>query len=372
MPLKLMMSVLEVSADVHAAFLAKELKGCRLFGMGGERMRAAGVDVRIDATEKSSVGILESIKHLPSHLSTLSKMKKMLDMERPDALILIDAQGFNMLLAQYARKKGIKTVYYIAPQEWLWGTSKGVKKVAGTIDLIISIFKKEHEIFTSAGGNSFYFGHPLLDIVKKDLSREEFCKKAGINPEQKIVALCPGSRHHEISRLLPVLIDIARKMKGVQFVLPVSSSKFKKAIEEKISRSRLDIKIVDGSSYDAIGNADLVIASSGTIILECVCLGTPVIMFYKLSWLTYYIAKHLMRISLPYYSMPNILAGRMVVPEYVMERATSENMYKEALGMLNDPNRAKAGYDEVRSLLGNTGAIKKAAQKIIEFAGSRP
>jgi len=366
-----MMSALEVSGDVHAGFLAAELKGCKLFGMGGEKMRSAGVDIRIDATENSSVGIIESLKYIPSHLSTLKKMKKMINLERPDALILIDAQGFNMLLADYAKKAGIRTVYYIAPQEWLWGTKKGVDKVVRTIDLIISIFRKEHEVFKAAGGNSVYFGHPLLDIVKKGMDRESFCRKFKLDTRRKIVALCPGSRRHEIKNLLPILTDIAGRMEGVQFVLPVSSSKLKKAIDEMVLRSKTKIIMIEGSSYDVLGNCDLAIASSGTIILECVCLGTPVIMFYKLSPITYYIARYLLRIRLPFYSMPNILAGRMIVPEFVMGRATAGNIYREAQKMLADPGKYSAGYEEVKKLLGSPGVVKSAAQKIIEFATSR-
>ncbi len=365
------MSAAEVSADLLASILAKELKGCQLFGMGGEKMRSAGVDIRIDITEKSSIGIVEAIKYLPFHLSTLRSMKDMINSEKPDALILIDAQGFNMPLAAYAKSRGIKTIYYISPQEWLWGTKKGVDKVIRTIDLIISIFKKEHEIYKAAGGNSVYFGHPLLDIVKSNMNRQDFCRKFGIDPSKKIIALCPGSRSHEIKNLLPILIDAAVRIKGAEFVLPISSSKFREMIEERLSGTSLSINIIEGSNYDVLANSDLVIAKSGTVILECVCLNTPVIMFYKLSPVTYYIGRHILGIKLPFYSMPNILTNKMVVPEFVMGRATAENIYNEAVKILADPVKAKAGYREVRSLLGEPGASKKAAQKIVEFVGAK-
>jgi lipid-A-disaccharide synthase len=364
-----MMSAAEVSADLLAGSLARELKGCDLFGMGGEKMRSAGVDIRIDITGKSSIGIVEAIKYLPLQLSILKKMKNMLVRERPDALILIDAQGFNMPLAAFAKKLGIKTIYYIAPQEWLWGTKKGMRKVAATIDLIISIFKKEHEMFKEVGGNSVYFGHPLLDIVKSNMGRQDLCRAFGLNPQEKIIALCPGSRHHEIKNLLPILMDVAGRIKGAQFVLPVSSSKFRREIEERLARTTIKIKVIEGHNYDVLANADLVIAKSGTIILECVCLNTPVIMFYKLSPLTYYIGKHLLGIKLKYYSMPNILAGRMVVPEFVMKDANADNIYNEAEKILADPQKAKAGYADVRSLLGDAGAANNSAKKIMEFIG---
>jgi lipid-A-disaccharide synthase len=162
---------------------------------------------------------------------------------------------------------------------------------------------------------------------------------------------------------------VAGRIKGAQFVLPVSYSKFTNEIKQKLAGTSLNIKVIEGSSYDVIANSDLVIAKSGTIILECVCLNTPVIMFYKLSPLTYFIGRYLLGIKLAYYSMPNILAGRMVVPEYVMGRANADNIYNEAVRILADPEKAKAGYAEVRSLLGNAGASAKAAGKIIEFIG---
>ena len=366
-----MISAAEVSADILGSYLAKELKDCYLFGMGGEKMRSAGVDVRIDITEKSSVGIIEALKYLPSHLFTLRSMKDMLKKEKPDALILIDAQGFNMPLASFAKNLGIRTIYYIAPQEWLWGTKKGVERVVKTIDLIVSIFKKEHDVYKAAGGNSVYFGHPILDVVKPSMKKEDFCREFSLDPKEKIIALCPGSRSQEIKNLFPILLDVAGRIKGAQFILPISSSKFKDKIKSEISRTSLNIKIIEGHNYDVLANSDLVIAKSGTIVLECVCLDTPVIMFYKLSPITYFIGKHLLKIKLPFYSMPNLLAGKMIVPEFVMEKASADNIYNEAVRMLADLDKAKAGYADVRSLLGNEGATKKAAQKIIEFVNSR-
>ena len=367
---KIMMSAAEVSADLFGSRLAEELKGCELFGMGGEKMRRAGVDVRIDITEKSSIGIVEALRYIPQQLSTLMFLKKMLVREKPDALILIDAQGLNMPLAEFAKSRGIKTIYYIAPQEWLWGTKKGIDKVARTIGLIISIFKKENEIYKAAGGNSFYFGHPLLDVVGSSMGKDNFCGKFGLNPREKIIALCPGSRYHEIKNFFPILLEVAGRMKGAQFVLPVSSSKFKSEIENKISKLPIRVTIIEGHNYDVLANSDLVIAKSGTIVLESVLLNTPVIMFYKLSPATYWIAKHLLKVKLRYYSMPNILANKTIVPEYVMRDATAENIYNEAVRILADPSKAKAGYAEVRALLGEKGATAKAAGKILEFIGA--
>jgi lipid-A-disaccharide synthase len=203
------------------------------------------------------------------------------------------------------------------------------------------------------------------------MTRDGFFRRFSLIPGQKVVALCPGSRAHEIKSLLPVLMEVADRIDGAQFILPISSSKFKGMIESKVSRSSLNIKVIERHNYDVLAYSDLVIAKSGTIVLESVCLGTPVIMFYKLSPVTYYIGKYLLGIKLDHYSMPNILAGRMIIPEYVMWQATADNIYNEAKRMLADPGKAKAGYPEVISLLGQPGSIKRSAQKIIEFVSSQ-
>jgi lipid-A-disaccharide synthase len=371
MPLKIMMSAGEVSGDVHASYLARELRGHTIFGMGGEQMRSAGVDVRVDITAKSTIGIVEALKYLPAQLSAFSKMKRLLQQERPDILILIDSQGFNMPLAKFAKKNGIRTVYYISPQEWLWGTSKGLVEMRKHLDLVISIFKKEHEINKAAGINSFYFGHPLLDIVKPSMTRDEYFSRYGLDPKKRTIALCPGSRLHEIEKLLPILIAASKKFANCQLVMPVSSSKYIDKINETVSKNAPGIKVIDGNNYSVLKYCDLAIAKSGTIVLECVILKTPVIMFYKLSRLTYILGKYLLKIKLPFYSMPNLLVDRMVVPEFVMEQATPENLVMSAADILEDPAKETSGYGDVLAQLGENGAIKMAAQKIIEFASSR-
>ena len=173
--IKVMLSAGEVSGDIHGAALAKELKilnrNIILFGMGGERMRSAGVELLYDLSSRGTVGIIEILKFLPSILFGISKMKRALKKEQPDLLVLIDYQGFNMMLAKYAKKLGIKTVYYIAPQEWLWGTPKGVKNVANTIDKILCIFEDEAKTYKKYGGNAVYIGNPNVDTTKSIISK---------------------------------------------------------------------------------------------------------------------------------------------------------------------------------------------------------
>jgi lipid-A-disaccharide synthase len=369
---RIMMSAAEVSGDMHGAYLARELKGCELFGMGGEKMRAAGVDIRIDITDKSTIGIIEALKYLPTQLLTFMKLKKMLKAERPDALILIDAQGLNMPLAKYAKRIGIRTIYYVAPQEWLWGSKKGLEIEVKTIDLIISIFKKEYEINIEAGANTVYYGHPLLDIVRPTMNKMEFCEKFQLDHKHRIIALCPGSRKHELDNLLPILAEVEKKMGKAQYIMPIASTKYRDRIEKYISKYKMNVKLIEGLNYDVLAHADLVISKSGTTVVESVILGTPVIMFYKLSRLTYYIGKKFLKINLPYYSIPNLLVNNMAVPEFVMENATADNIVASARSILKDPDKARSSFNEVKAQLGSPGAIKAAAQKIFEFVSAKP
>jgi len=375
---KVMISAAEVSGDVHASYLVREIKkldpSIVFFGLGGERMKAAGVDVRLDITSRSTIGFIEVLKHIPSHLRSMNRLKKMMDEERPDALILVDAQGFNMPLASVARKKGIKTIYYIAPQEWLWGTENGIKKVAGTIDLIISIFRKEHEAYEKAGGKSLYFGHPLMDIARKTSDKNDFASKHGIDPSRKIISLCPGSRWQEIKGLSPILIATAKRIKDsipdAQFIIPLSSSIYREAVKRMADTSGINIIVAEGDNYDVLGNSDLVIAASGTIVLESVVLDVPVIMLYKLALPTYLIARYILRIRMPYYSMPNILADMPIVPEYIMDEANPDNLSVQALRLLNDKalsEKMKKDFGLVMSKLGDHGVIRKTADAIVKF-----
>jgi lipid-A-disaccharide synthase len=380
MPLKIMLSAAEVSGDVHGAALAQALKDLSkdvtLFGMGGEMMAAAGVDIKLDITDKSSIGISEAVKHIPSHIRSLRSLVDMMKAEKPDALILIDAQGFHMPLARKARKLGIRTIYYIAPQEWLWGTKRGLKKVTSTIDLIVAIFEKEYVAYKGAGGNVIYEGHPIIDIAKPSYTKAEFKMAAGVEGEAPFIGIFPGSRKQEIEKLLPLMLDALELIKGkmgkVNPILGLASSKFKAEVEKMVEEKKINISIIEGGTYDALSACDVSIAASGTILLEATALQAPVIMTYKLSPFSEFIAKFVFRINrrLPYYAMPNILANRKIIPEYVLEKAKPENLASEAVSLLADPEKIKlmkAGMKQLAGTLGKPGVVARVAKQILSF-----
>lgn len=374
--IKIMMSAGEVSGDIHGAALARELKklnsALHLFGMGGEKMRLAGVDIKYDLSAKGTVGIVEILKFLPSILLGFFVMKRLLKKERPDLLVLIDYQGFNMMLAKYAKKLGIKTVYYIAPQEWLWGTTKGVKKVVATIDKLLCIFEDESRIYKENGGNAVYVGNPNVDTARPGSTKEDFCKTAGLNPKFPIFGIFPGSRHQELDTLLPVFAGAAqlikKKIPNAQFIIALSSLQFKKKISSFLEKRRINIPVVYGRSHDILGSSNVAIAASGTIIMEASIINTPAIMAYKISAVTYFIAKHIVKIKLPYFTMPNIIANKMIVPEIMQSEATGQNIADKAVQLLTDQEaikNIKEGYRQVRSRLGAPGAVKRAAEEIL-------
>jgi len=376
--MKIMLSAGEVSGDTHGTYLVRELKKINsniyFFGMGSEKLLAEGVDIKIDITKLGTIGIFEA---LPNILPVYLAYRKMIDLmkkEQPDLLLLVDSQGINMPLAKAAKKLGIKTVYYIAPQEWLWGTPKAAKKVAQTIDLIVAIFEKENEIYKLSGGNVVYSGHPLLDIVKPSWSKKETRKQLVGDEKGPIIAICPGSRTQEIKGLFPILLKagelIKKELPDAKFLVPAASTDMIKRVFNMVSED-FRPKAVVGHTYDILAASDLAICTSGTINLEASILGTPNIMVYKLSPLTYFLGKYVLKIGerLPYYSMPNILLEQKVIPELVMDQATPETIAQEAVAMINDSARQqnmRASFDALKNKLGSPGVISRCAQSILQ------
>ncbi len=375
--IKIMMSAGEISGDIHGASLAKELtsrnKNVHLFGMGGSKMKDACVEIKYDLSSRATVGIIEIISHIPQILYGIFIMKKEMKREMPDLLILIDYQGFNMILARYAKKLGIKTIYYIPPQEWLWGTTKGIKNVSSTVSKILAIFEDEYRIYKNAGANVSYIGNPNLDTVKPMLNKNEFCERLNLNDKFPIFGLFPGSRSHEIQKLLPVLLATAKiikeKVPNAQFVIAQATHDFSNEVDAAIRKSKLQISLIYGKSHDILAFSNVSIAASGTILMEAAILDAPAIMIYKLSKATYFIGKKVLKIKLPFYAMPNILANREIIPELIQSAATPDAIASAAIELLTSKDmlsRMKEGYRFVRSKLGSPGAVKKAADEILD------
>lgn len=361
----------EASGDIYGADLARETvkldPNLHFFGIGGERMREAGVETLVDSSEMAVVGLVEVLKHFNVISSAFLKLKKILLNEPPDLLILIDYPGFNLRLAKIAKKAGVKVLYYISPQIWAWRQGR-VRKIARLVDHMAVILPFEAPFYERAGVPVTFVGHPMLDMVQVSMERDQAAASFGLDPNCQIVGLFPGSRRNEIDRLLPVIIGSAVRLKqrfpGIQFVLPLASTLSADAITPQLVNAGLDVIITRERIHDMIRACDAVISVSGTVTLEIALVGTPMVIIYKLSPLTYQLAKRLVKV--PNIGLCNIVAGETVVQELIQDQANPERIATEIERLLTDNSYAGSVSGKLRSIwnkLGNGSASARVAQR---------
>jgi len=360
----------EASGDMHGAHLVREMLKAdprlTFYGIGGNKLRQEGVDILADASEMAVVGLTEVISKLRSILNIMRMMKRSMDERRPDLVILIDYPDFNLPLAKAARKKGIKVFYYISPQVWAWRRGR-IKTIKQTVDQMAVILPFEVETYQNRGFAVTYVGHPLLDMVKQRFSRQEARKTFGLNEDQVTVGILPGSRMSEAGKLLPELLRAAEILKKeipeTQFVLPLADTLDEKKINPYVSRHDLPIKIISGHTYDVIACCDLALVASGTATLETALLEVPMIIVYRISWLSYAIGRWI--VDVKNIGLVNIVAGKTVVPELIQNDANAVRIAAEALFILKNRERQQDMIKElkgIRAKLGEAGASVRAAR----------
>jgi len=368
-----MVSAIEVSADFHLSHLIKAIKakdpGIELFGLAGHHCAEQGVRLTADLTQNSTIGFLEPLKYLPALLYRLWQAKQLLVKTRPDLLIVVDGQGFNIPLAAFAKKLGVKVIYYIAPQEWQWGTEQGGRKVLAVVDAILAIFKEEAEFYQRLGGTAYFNGHPLLDIVQPKMSKQIFFRQSGLDINKPLLGLFPGSRWQELKYLLPVMVNMAgilrREKPGLQFVFsaatPFCSSAIKKAAK--------GLPVLEGQNYDIMAHSDLIMTATGTATLEAACLLKPMIAVYKFSPLSHWLIVKAVGKRIPKYAaLPNIWLNKMAVPEFIQKGVEPRNLADDVLKLLENPGLRSAMVQELKGLtkiLGQKGALAKNAEIVI-------
>lgn len=366
-----MLSAGEVSGDLNASFLARELvqllPEVELIGMGGPKMAAAGVKILEDPTQEGLLGFWESLKALPRMKRLLVRMEAALQTEQPTCLVLVDFPGFNMKLAQKAQALGIPTVYYFAPSAWVWGRGRA-KEVAQNSQLVLSVFPMEEQVYKEAGANVSYVGHPLVDIVKA--TDCDLRQQLGLPKECPLVGLLPGSRPGEVRQLLPQLLLGARlvkeKMPAVEFVLSQASSIPLATLQEQLATIPFPVRILKGDTYELLAAADAAVIASGTATLEAALLGTPMVIVYRAATLTWLLGK--MLVKLPFVGLPNILAQEELVPELLQDQAQGERIAQELLKLLaTDQRQLRHKLLSLREKLGQNGAIRRAAEEIISL-----
>ena len=368
-PPEILISAGEASGDMYAAQLARSLQartGAHLFGMGGPKMREAGVEIVADASEIAVVGITEVLHRLPAVWRAWRELEREAVRRKPALAITVDSPGFNFGLARRLKKHGIRIVYFISPQIWAWRPRR-MRWIQRRFERVLVIFPFEEEIYRKAGVAVNFVGHPLVDSVHPQTTREQFAARFGLDVKRPIVALLPGSRPSEIRRSMPLIVEACRRLQKtgpVQFVLVVAPG-LDPHIFDSYARMDLHVTLLIGAPYDALTAADCAIVSSGTATVEAALLGAPMVVVYRLSGLTAMIARRLVRT--PLFAMVNLISGRQVVPELIQDRFTAEALESEVHRLLDSPDaRAQQKRDlaGVRLKLGPGGAIERAAEVI--------
>ncbi len=343
---KVLISAGEASGDLYAAALVDALRRHRpdieFFGCAGPRMQKAGVRPVVDAHSLAVVGLVEVITHIPRIYGEYRKLLLAARTERPDVAILTDSPDFHLRVARRLKRLGIPVFYLVAPQVWAWRKSR-LPLMRRVIDKLLCIFPFEPQFFARHGIDATYIGHPLTRLVKPSASRAELRRRLEIPEGTPLIALLPGSRTGEAERHLPVLLDTVERLRAAakpapRFILAVPpgtvspGSKFRERI------SSASIQLVEGKTWDVLVCADVALAASGTVTIEACLLGTPMVTFYRVNSLSWWMGKALVRV--PFYSMVNLVAERRIVPELIQDQMTAENLAREALALLgNDDKR---------------------------------
>lgn len=370
----------EVSGDFQASHLARavlrQAPSARLYGCGGEKMSASGVDVRLQTSQFGYVGLRESLRFKKPVVAAHRKIKTILREERPDLAVLVDGERFNKPLIEIFHREQIPFVYYFVPQVLFWGRWR-TRHIAARARLVVPAFPNELEIFRRKGARAEWLGHPFLDIVQADEDPENCLRQAGLDPNRPIVALMPGSRWQEIENFGPILFETARRLQAsrpsLQFILPVAGAHLLIRLQQLLGACGMAdvVHIVTENSYSFLSRCSLVLLSSGTATLETALLGVPMVVFYRVCPLTFMAA--MLLVNSRYIAMPNILLAAPVVPELIQDQFTVERLEAEAGRLLDDPAlllEVRRRLAEIPALLGVRGVLERAAAAVLREANS--
>jgi lipid-A-disaccharide synthase len=339
---KVLISAGEASGDLYAAGLVEALRRHRpdlqFFGCAGPRMQNAGVRPVVDAHSLAVVGLVEVITHIPRIYGEYRKLLDAARRERPEVAILTDSPDFHLRVARRLKKLGIPVIYLVAPQVWAWRKGR-LPSMRRTIDKLLCIFPFEPEFFARHGIDATYIGHPLTRLVKPSASRAELRRRFDIPEGTPLVALLPGSRIGEAARHLPILLDAVDRLRAAaktapRFILAVPPGTIPMGSNFRERISGASIQLLEGKTWDVLVCADVALAASGTVTIEACLLETPMVTFYRVNSLSWWMGKALVRV--PFYSMVNLVAGRRIVPELIQDQMTAESLAREALALLEN------------------------------------
>ncbi len=367
----------EASADLHAARALEELRRLRpevrAFGVGGPRLREAGLEALAPAEDISVMGFAEVIPRLPRILGILRALRRAAAERRPRAALLVDLPDFNLRLATKLKKLGIPVVYYVSPTIWAWRPGRA-KKIAKVVDRMLCILPFEERFYEGTGVSARFVGHPLAERPPPG-SPQRYREELGLPAARTTVALVPGSRPSELRRIFPAMLLAAERIRAVhadaQFVVPVAPTLAREQLAPYLAgHGTIEVKLVDGRTEEVVGASDAALVKSGTSTLETALMLRPMVVVYRLSWLSYLVGRLLVRIA--HFALVNILAGRGLVPELLQREANPERMAAEIERLLGDRVAREAqlqGLREVRASLGEPGAARRVAEEVARAMG---
>lgn len=358
----------EASGDLHGARLIEALRrrlpSLEIHGTGGDRMGRLGLPDYQNLARFHVTGLIEALKSLPQYRRAGKILLEALRREHPDAVVLIDNPGFNLHLSASIRAMGIPVIYYIAPQIWAWAP-KRIRIIQKNISKVLVVFDFEEKLYSSHQVPVSFVGHPLKDFMPQPVHRR-------LNASTPHVVLMPGSRLHEVKMLMPILLDAAvhihRRLPACRFTLIQSAAIPPQVYHSRLAACATTVGLEPDGDYAIRAHADLALACSGTATLECALLETPVIITNKAPYLTYVLAKRLIRV--PYLGLPNLILGERKFPEFLQKEATGVRLGDEAVSILTDPDRHRGMVESAREVtrrLGGSGATERAAQEILKF-----
>jgi len=365
----------ESSGDLHASHLIKNLKqisdNIKVSGLGGKLMKEAGAEIYYDLTDIAVIGFFEILKNLSKFKTAFKLLLEKIDEIKPDVVILIDYPGFNLKIAKEIKKRNIPIIYYISPQVWAWGRNR-IKLITNLIDKMIVVFKFEENLYKGEKIDTYFAGHPLIDIVKTTKSKKDMITDYNLSASKFIITLMPGSRENEVRKNLPIMLETAsliqEKLKNTQFLIIQSSSVSKLLFEEILKKAQVRAKLITNEVYNVLGASDFAIICSGTATLESAILKTPLVIVYKISFLSWLFIRHLIKI--PYVGLVNIVRGKKIIPEFIQYNANPERIAQFIVDCLTDTDKIKSIKEEllkVKELLGLPGASKRAAEVVVDF-----
>jgi lipid-A-disaccharide synthase len=360
----------EASGDLHGSYLMRAMKELLMpvtfYGIGGENMVQEGMHFLARSSQLSVMGLTEVFSHLRFIVKLMTKLKKSLDTNPPDLLILIDYPGFNLHLAKAAKKRGVKVLYYISPKIWAWRKGR-IKTIRQAVDQMALIFPFEEDIYRKAGVKATFVGHPLLDEINLKKPVEMIFSELQLEKHKTTVALLPGSREGEVKKLLPGMLDaaelIAARIPDIQFIIPTAQTIRPELINKIVKQVELPIHLVSGLTYEVLAVSDVVIVASGTATLETALFGKPMVIVYKVSPLTYILGRMVVKIK--HVGLPNIVAGHTIVPELIQHHFTPERLAEEVISILSNHqirDRMVTDLSAIKRNLGAPGASLRTAQ----------